>query len=143
MPTLSKLSRAHLASCDDRIIKVIERSITRIHFSVRCGHRGQAEQDAVVHAGKSKTPWPESKHNRYPSHAVDIYPYPFKNEYWHQPQVWADLARVIFECAGELGVQIRWGGVRVLNKAGVKVEAVTDPRLPPIYWKSKNDPETM
>lgn len=110
MPCFSTLSRAHLASCDGRLVKVLELAITRVDFSVRCGHRGQAEQNAAVAAGKSKTPWPTSKHNKYPSHAVDIYPYPFKNEYWHQPQVWADLAAVILACAGELGVQIRWGG---------------------------------
>jgi len=110
MPKFSQRSIDRLSTVDLRLQQVMRLAITRVDFSVKCGHRGQAEQDAAVRAGKSKTPWPASKHNRYPSHAVDIYPYPFKNEYWHQPQVWADLAQVILDCAGELGVQIRWGG---------------------------------
>ncbi len=48
MPTLSATSKAHLASCDQRLIDVMELAITRVDFSVRCGHRGQAEQDAAV-----------------------------------------------------------------------------------------------
>ena len=106
----SKKSRERLETCDPRLIKVMELAIQRIDFSVSCGHRGEAEQDAAVRDGHSKTPWPRSKHNAKPSRAVDIFPYPFKNEYWKQPQVWADQAKVVLDCAAELGIRLRWGG---------------------------------
>lgn len=110
MPVFSKKSRDILGTCDPRLIKVMELAIQRIDFSVREGHRNKADQNAAVARGVSKTPWPRSKHNRTPSHAVDIYPYPFKNEYWKDLQVWADQAKVVMECAAELGVRLRWGG---------------------------------
>lgn len=110
MPVFSKKSRERLETCDPRLVRVMELAIQRIDFSVREGHRSKAEQDAAVRDGHSKTPWPKSKHNRYPSLAVDIYPHPFKNEYWKQPQVWADQAKIVLDCAAELGIRLRWGG---------------------------------
>lgn len=110
MPVFSKTSRERLETCDPRLIQVMERAIQRIDFSVSCGHRGRAEQDAAVRNGYSKTPWPKSSHNSTPSRAVDILPSPFKNEYWKQRQVWANQARIVLDCATDLGVKIRWGG---------------------------------
>jgi len=110
MPVFSNRSRERLATCDPRLIAVMERAIQLIDFSVREGHRSKAAQDAAVRDGFSKTPWPRSKHNRYPALAVDIYPYPFRLGYWHQPEVWAKQAIVVLECASELNIPLRWGG---------------------------------
>ncbi len=110
MPKFSKLSAERLSECDKRLQDVMNLAIQRVDFSVICGHRGKALQDSAYKLGKSKLQWPKSKHNHVPSFAVDIVPYPFKTEYWSQPQVWADLAKEIKAAADELGVKIRWGG---------------------------------
>ena len=40
---------------------------------VSCGVRTQAEQDKAFKEGTSKKRFPNSKHNRYPSEAVDLF----------------------------------------------------------------------
>ena len=44
-----------------------------------CGYRPQEEQDKAFENGFSKVKFPYGKHNRYPSIAVDAYPYPLKD----------------------------------------------------------------
>ncbi len=43
--------------------------------SVIQGYRPEKEQDKYYKSGRSKTPWPKSKHNNTPSMAVDVAPY--------------------------------------------------------------------
>lgn len=45
-------------------------------ITVICGFRGEREQNQAFADGTSETPWPRSKHNREPSDAVDVAPYP-------------------------------------------------------------------
>jgi len=85
VPVFSKKSRERLETCDPRLVRVMELAIQRIDFSVREGYRSKAAQDAAVRDGFSKTPWPKSKHNRYPSHAVDIYPPPLQERILEGP----------------------------------------------------------
>jgi peptidoglycan L-alanyl-D-glutamate endopeptidase CwlK len=84
---LGKLSLYRLATCHpdlQRLIRAVANGVEQGDLSyagvrditVLCGHRGEAEQDAAVARGASKTPWPRSKHNRSPSDAVDVAPYP-------------------------------------------------------------------
>lgn len=56
-----------------------------VDIQVTCGFRDKAEQDKAVADGASKTPWPKSKHNRFPSDAVDVVPYPEK---------WSDVRKL-------------------------------------------------
>lgn len=74
--------------------------------AVICGHRGEREQESAFISGKSKLQWPRSKHNKIPSEAVDLCPYPL---------VWDDVARFEDMCsrieriAKELKIKIRLG----------------------------------
>jgi len=108
--TFSKRSREQLNTCHPKLVQVLEAAIKKIDFSVIEGHRGEAEQNRAFAEGRSRLRWPNSKHNKMPSEAVDIWPYPFKPEYWNQIEVWENLAKVVLECAEELGIKIRWGG---------------------------------
>lgn len=110
MYTFSKRSREQLNTCHPKLVQVLEAAIKKIDFSVIEGHRGEAEQNRAFAEGKSRLRWPNSKHNKMPSEAVDIWPHPFKPEYWNQIEVWENLAKVVLECAEELGIKIRWGG---------------------------------
>jgi peptidoglycan L-alanyl-D-glutamate endopeptidase CwlK len=81
-------------------------------IQVVCGHRGKEEQDRAVAEGKSKLKFPESKHNKKPSLAVDVVPDPDRNP---KTIAWADLREfeimlLVFEAkADEMGIQIRLG----------------------------------
>jgi hypothetical protein len=74
---------------------------------VVCGHRNQAEQDAAVAAGASKTPWPTSRHNSYPSQAVDLAPIPLD---WADTERFLAFADFVTGATHRLRIPIRWGG---------------------------------
>lgn len=110
MYKFSKRSLANLANVDQRLVDICYKVLERRDFTVICGHRGKEEQDQAVREGKSKTPYPKSKHNSIPARAIDVIPYPFSNAYWNDKEVWKSLAEEFFCAANELGISIRWGG---------------------------------
>ena len=76
-------------------------------FTICCGHRNEADQDEAFHMGLSKKHWPESKHNREPSEAIDIAPWPID---WKDENAFYHLAGIVRAEAKRLGLPIRWGG---------------------------------
>lgn len=75
MPAFGKDSLAHRATLHPELQRLLDEAIQHVDFAITCGHRGKAAQDKAVAEGKSKTPWPISKHNASPSLAVDVAPY--------------------------------------------------------------------
>lgn len=82
-------------------------------FSVVEGVRAMAEQNRYYAIGKSKVPWPESRHNVTEAEpigqAVDAVPYVNGAPSWNHYHC-SVLAGGILLSAGALGVSIRWGG---------------------------------
>ena len=76
MPKFSPKSRERLASCHPDIQVVCNELIKQYDFSVLEGHRGKQAQNQAYKKGASKVCWPNSAHNKTPSLAVDIAPYP-------------------------------------------------------------------
>lgn len=72
MPEFSDRSKNRLSQCTPKIQAWLNELINYIDFAVVCGHRSQLEQDIAFKNGASKLEWPNSKHNGYPSKAVDI-----------------------------------------------------------------------
>lgn len=112
MITLGKKSLAHLSTCDARLQDFIHRLAAEapphLDFSVLCGHRGEEEQEDAYRRGLSKVRWPNGKHNRVPSLAVDIAPYPID---WNDVFRFARLMGFA-ECVAwqmGLGDKIRFG----------------------------------
>ena len=111
MPVFSKSSREKLSTCHPDLILVAERAIEYFDFRVLEGFRGEADQNAAVARGVSKTPWPKSKHNKQPSLAFDAVPYPFDNAAdWQNYDRFEAMAQVILNSARLLGIKLRWGG---------------------------------
>jgi len=107
MPKFSKASRARLNSCDPRLIALMEAMIVDHDFTILCGHRNKEEQDIAFKAGASKLQFPKSKHNSYPSRAVDIAPYPID---WNDIDRFIELAEAVKTKADKMGIKIIWGG---------------------------------
>lgn len=107
MPNFSQRSLDRLATCHPDLQRLAHEVIKREDITIICGHRGEAEQTLAFTSGKSKEPWPKSKHNQTPSLAVDMAPYPLN---------WADTAGFeafgwrVLAIAQELGLPVRWGG---------------------------------
>jgi len=85
MPKFSKTSEARLQTCHPDIVARFAANLSnKYDFSVLEGHRGEKEQNAAYNAGNSHVRYPNSAHNKTPSLAVDIAPYPID---------WGNLAR--------------------------------------------------
>jgi len=54
--------------------------------TIVCGHRGEQEQNEAFVSGASEKKWPNSKHNSYPSMAVDAAPYEVNHIDWGKLQ---------------------------------------------------------
>ncbi len=108
---LSQASTTRLATCHKRLRLLIEevarRIPARLDFSVVCGHRGEREQAEALASGATTKAWPNSLHNRTPSLAVDLAPYPYDAK---DEARYAVLAGFVLAVAAELGIGIRWGG---------------------------------
>jgi len=74
--------------------------------SVVYGHRDKKTQDILYHKGYSKLKYPKSKHNKAPSMAVDVVPYP--TGYKDLREFWI-LAGMIKLISAQHGVALRWG----------------------------------
>lgn len=107
MPQFSEASRNKLLTCDQRLVRVCEAVIKVYDFTVLEGHRSVDRQDELFRTGKSKKRGGESKHNRDPSLAVDLVPYPID---WDDSKRFFLLAGMMFQAAAAEGVSIRWGG---------------------------------
>lgn len=87
--------------------KVVDEAIKTYNFSIICGHRGEADQNRAFNEGKSKVKFPNSRHNVFPSQAVDVAPYPVN---WKDIKAFKELAAHIKGCAATVGVEVEWGG---------------------------------
>ena len=113
MPSFSKTSEKRLQTCHPDIAAVCRELIKQYDFSVLCGHRTKAEQNKAFERGNSRLIYPQSAHNKTPSHAVDIVPYPIDwgnlmrlREMWHRFDALASLMRE----RGEIESEFEWGG---------------------------------
>lgn len=107
MPTFSTLSDQRLQTCDPRLQAILKEAIRHVDFTIMCGFRGPDEQEDAYRTGRSKVRWPNSKHNRRPSVAVDLAPFPID---WTDTARFARLAGYIERIAHEQGIKLRWGG---------------------------------
>ena len=93
----------------------LQRVVTRIRDEVADitlleGYRNQERQDALFQSGESQVVFPNGKHNRSPSWAVDFQPSPRPLE---DNKLWGALGYVAgaaIRIAKEEGVILRWGG---------------------------------
>jgi peptidoglycan L-alanyl-D-glutamate endopeptidase CwlK len=76
-------------------------------IAILCGHRTKEEQDKAFGSGNSKLRYPFSRHNKFPSMAVDIAPFPID---WKDIAAFKRLAEIVKQKAAELEITVEWGG---------------------------------
>lgn len=94
-------------TCDIRLQKLIEAINVKMFVNVSVGHRDKTCQDNAFRDGKSKVKYPNSKHNKIPSLAVDIYPIENNEIAWDK---FDELGKIIKYTSKELEIPIIWGG---------------------------------
>lgn len=107
MPAFGKASQEKLATCDQRLQKVFNEVIKHFDCTVIEGHRGEAAQNKAFAEGKSKLKYPQGKHNKTPSLAADVLPYPID---WNDTNRMCYFAGFVVGIAATMGIKLRWGG---------------------------------
>ena len=107
MPEFSQRSIDRLHTCDPRLVHLFEVVVSHFDCTVLEGHRDQATQEEMLRTGRSKLGWPDSLHNRTPSMAVDVAPYPID---WNDTERFRAFGGFVLGVASQLGYTIRWGG---------------------------------
>lgn len=108
---LSKTSMKRLGTCHSEIQIVILKAIeiSPINFGVACGFRNREDQNKAFNENKSRVQWPNGKHNKLPSLAVDLYAYVDGMASWNEKHL-SMLAGVILSIANNLVIKLKWGG---------------------------------
>ena len=75
MNKFSATSQERVNQLDPKLQAILVEALQYFDFTVAVGFRGKEAQDAAFAGGLSKVKWPNSKHNKTPSQAVDIFPY--------------------------------------------------------------------
>jgi peptidoglycan L-alanyl-D-glutamate endopeptidase CwlK len=112
MPKFGTRSKTNLGQAHPELQRLFNEVIKHYDCSVICGHRGEEEQNAAYAEGRSKLKFPESKHNKSPSLAVDVVPY-FSNDphiRWEDKEKFYEFGGFVQGVAKVLGINIRWGG---------------------------------
>jgi peptidoglycan L-alanyl-D-glutamate endopeptidase CwlK len=107
MPNFGKKSQERLNTCDPRLVELFEEVVEHFDCSVIQGYRDEAEQNKAFEDGFSKLKYPKGSHNKYPSLAVDIAPYPID---WKDRDRFHLFAGFVKGIASQMGLNIRWGG---------------------------------
>lgn len=105
--SLKKLENVHFLL--QKLAKEVIIRVEYVDFAIIWGYRDKATQDSAYRTGHSGKKWPNSKHNKLPSLAIDIAVYKDGKLSW-DPIYYYYLAGVFFTVANELGIKIRWGG---------------------------------
>lgn len=113
MPIFGRSSEAQLMTADPELQILFREIIKTIDCTVLEGYRNQAKQEKEFNEGDSKLHYPFGKHNKIPSNAVDVAPYPIdwnniNRFYWFAGFVMGTAARL--KAQGIMKRAIRYGG---------------------------------
>jgi peptidoglycan L-alanyl-D-glutamate endopeptidase CwlK len=107
MPRYSQRSKDRLATCHNHLQVLFNEVIKHFDCTILEGTRDKEAQDKYFKEGKTKVKYPNSKHNRFPSLAVDVAPYPVD---WRNTARFYYFAGFVKGIAMQMGIKIRWGG---------------------------------
>lgn len=107
MPQFSRRSKERLDTCHPDLIRWAEALILDLDFTVLYGYRDKWAQNEAFRLNRTTKRWPYSLHNKRPSLAVDLAPYPVD---WHDKARFAYFAGYGIGKAEQMGLTIRWGG---------------------------------
>ena len=107
MPRFGKRSLERLETCDKRLQEIFNEVIKTVDCSVLEGHRNKSKQNKYYDEGKTKVQYPSGRHNKLPSMACDVVPYPID---WDDRERFHLFAGFVLGIAKSMGINLRWGG---------------------------------
>ena len=112
MANFGKRSRINLSQAHPDLQKLFNEVVKHYDCAVICGHRNKEDQNKAYNEGRSTKQYPDSKHNKTPSLAVDVVPW-FKNKphiRWNDKEKFYEFGGFVQGIAAALWINIRWGG---------------------------------
>lgn len=106
MPNFGTRSMENLSTCHEDLQRLFKEVIKYFDCSVICGHRNKEDQDKAYHSGNSDAEWPNSKHNRLPSIAADVIPWPVD---WKDERRFYMFVGIVRGIALMIGIRLRVG----------------------------------
>ena len=113
MAKFGRRSKANLSTCDNDLQKLFNEVVKYYDCSVICGHRDEDAQNEAFYGGRSKLKYPRSRHNSFPSRAVDVAPYYANSSEkipWNDKEKFVLFAGFVLGIAANMGIRVRWGG---------------------------------
>lgn len=120
MNVYSPSSQEKLSTCHEDLQIIFAVVLQTWDNTVLVGHRSKDDQTDAFISGKSKVQWPNSKHNSYPSKAVDVSPWPIPKDWGaNSPEELSKFRHFAFyvlgiadalHLAGVTRHTLRWGG---------------------------------
>ena len=118
MPKFGKTSSSRLNTAHIDWQTIMSEVIKTVDCSIFCAFRDQENQNKAFDADLSQLQWPNSKHNVFPSLAIDAGPYfpELKNTDWEDVKAFACFAGYVIATADRLLIEkkishrVRWGG---------------------------------
>ena len=107
MPSFREASKLKLSTCAEPLQRLFNEVIKHTDCRIEEGHRGEVAQEIAFKGGNSRLHYPDSKHNKMPSKAVDATPYPWR---WSREKELIHFAGKVMGIASMMGIPIRWGG---------------------------------
>ena len=107
MAKFGNTSKKRLETCDERLQSLFNEVVKVFDCSILVGHRGEEDQNKAYKEGNSQVKWPKGKHNKKPSSAVDVAPYPID---WEDRERFSYFAGFVKGVAYRLNITLRWGG---------------------------------
>lgn len=108
MPAFGRKSRRRLSTCHPDLQDLFNAVVEVFDCTILEGHRGKYRQNKLFAEKKSKVKYPNGRHNKKPSNAVDAAPWPVPE--WDDLQPFYFFAGVVKGIAISRGIKIRWGG---------------------------------
>lgn len=112
MPNFGQASKDNLSTAHPDLQRLFNEVVKNYDCTVMCGHRNEEDQNKAFHEGRSKVQWPNGKHNKLPSEAVDVAPWFVEAPHirWEDKEKFYHFAGYVQAVADQLKIKIRWGG---------------------------------
>jgi len=104
MPKFGKKSLKHLDSCDPDLIHLFTEVIQYYDCKVTDGYRDEKKQNKYYAEGKSKLKYDKSGHNKRPSRAAEVIPYPVD---WGDRERFMFFRGLVYGIAHKIGVRLK------------------------------------
>jgi peptidoglycan L-alanyl-D-glutamate endopeptidase CwlK len=108
MKELSQRSLSNLGTCAADLQRLFMEVSKTVSCIVLCGFRHEPIQTDLYNKGLSEKKFPDSKHNVFPSLAVDVIPYDEQTQVPSRERL-NFFGGYVLGIASQLGMKINWG----------------------------------